>query len=119
MGDGTGILVRPFGGEERQFLLGIDGVRALQTKTDCGPVELIRRYATGSWRIDDVREALFQGLVGGGSTQLQATVLIRDNFDNQRKGYAQFVPLAHDIVAATTFGPQDEEVDAGEPKAGA
>lgn len=113
--DGTGLLIRPFGGEERQFLLDIERLRALQAKTDCGPVELIRRMEVGAWRIDDLRETIFQGLVGGGSTQLEATVLLRDNFDGQRRGYAQFVPLAHEIAVHAVFGPEEQEV--GEPKA--
>lgn len=117
--DGTGILVRPFGGEERTFLLDIDRIRALQSKTDCGPIELIRRMESGHWFVDDLRETLFQGLVGGGATQLQATVLMRDNFDKQQRGIAQFVPLAHEVLTAGVFGPADEEVSPGEQTAGA
>ena len=115
--DGTGLLIRPFGGEDRAFLLDIDRLRPLQLKTDCGPVELIRRMEAGTWRIDDLRETLFQGLIGGGLSQLQATVLIQGSFDKQRKGYAQFVPLAHAGLSAGVFGPEDEPL--GEKTAGA
>lgn len=112
--DGTALLIRPFGGEERAFRLDIDRLRALQEKCDAGPVELIRRVEAGSWRIDDLRETLFQGLVGGGATQLAATVIIRDHFDRQPRGYAQFVSLAYEVLIAGVFGPEDEPL--GEPE---
>ncbi len=115
--DGTGLILRPFGGEERAFRLDIDRLRPLQLKCDAGPVELIRRIERGSWRIDDLRETIFQGLIGGGATQLQASVLIRDAFDNQRAGYGQFAPLAYIILTACVLGPEDEPL--GEPVAGA
>lgn len=115
--DGTGLLVEPFGGEERGFLLDITRLRAVQAELDCGPVEVLRRLETGSWRVDDLRSVIFNGLIGAGATQLQATVLVRDHFDNQRRGYAQFVPLAHKIANAGVFGPEDDPL--GEPQAGA
>lgn len=114
--DGSGQLIRPFGGEERAFRLDIDRLRALQAKCDAGPVEIIRRIEGGAWRIDDLRETIFQGLVGGGATQLDATVLMRDHFERQPKGYAQFTPLAHDILVEAVFGPEDDPL--GEQKAG-
>jgi len=112
--DGTALLIRPFGGEERAFRLDIDRLRALQEKSDAGPVELIRRIEASAWRVDDLREPIFQGLVGGGATQLEATVLVRDNFDRQSRGYAQFTQLAYDILTAAVFGPEDEPL--GEPE---
>ncbi len=115
--DGTGLVVRPFAGAERAFRLDIDRVRPLQAVTDCGPLELIRRIEAGVWRVDDLRETLFQGLIGGGATQLEATVLIRDNFDQPKAGYAQFAPLAHEVLSAVVFGPEDDPL--GERAAGA
>jgi len=117
MMDGTGLLIQPLGGEDRVFRLDIDRLRPLQIKTDAGPVELMRRLETGAWRVDDLRETLLQGLIGGGATQIEATVLIQTHFDRQPRGIAQFAPVAYAILAAAIFGPEDDPL--GEAEAGA
>lgn len=99
----------PFGGEERRFKLGIGQWRAVQEKCDAGPPELLRRYVEGTWRIDDLREVLFQGLVGGGLDQASATALIVGTFDPNPK--LQFVPLAQAVVMASLIGdPEGEDL---------
>jgi len=113
--DGSGEVIRPFGGAERTFRLDIDRVRAVQAATDCGPLELIRRIEFGTWRVDDLRTVIFQGLIGAEETQAAATTLMIASFDNQKKGWAQFAPLAHAILSASVFGPEDDPV--GEAKA--
>ena len=104
-----------FGGEERLFRLPIDRLRALQEKTDCGPMELVQRYAAGTWRVDDVREAILQGLIGGGLTSTDATQLILSHFDGTP--IADSVPLAHGVVMAALVGAEDEPQE--KPMAGA
>lgn len=104
-----------FGGEERLFRLPIDRLRALQEKTDCGPMELLQRYSAGTWRVDDIREALLQGLIGGGLTSTEATQLVLSHFDGTP--LADSVPLAHGIVMAAVVGAEDEPQE--KPKAGA
>lgn len=101
-----------FGGEERVFRLPIGRIRAVQAKCDAGPMELLQRYMTGRWRLDDLREVLLQGLVGGGMDQSAATRLVIDNFDDQPM--QQFVLLAQAIVSAAVVGVEDEPL--GEPK---
>lgn len=108
------VILRDFAGEERAFSLPIGRLRALQDKTDCGPVELLSRYMTHRWRVDDVREAIHQGLIGGGMEQAQASRLMRTDFDDLPK--LQFVPLASDIVNSALESPPDEPL--GEPEAG-
>lgn len=100
-----------FAGEERAFRLAIGPLRALQEKTDCGPMELLSRFSAGTWRVDDLRETILQGLQGGGMTGADATKLIRSNFDD--RPLQQFVNLAQAIVMACLIGAGDE--DLGEP----
>lgn len=100
-----------FAGEERTFRLSIGPLRALQEKTDCGPMELLSRFSAGTWRVDDLRETILQGLQGGGMTGAEATKLIRSNFDD--RPLQQFVNLAQAVVMACLIGAGDE--DLGEP----
>lgn len=101
-----------FAGEERRFALPIGRLRAVQEKVDCGPMELLRRYAADEWRVDDVREVLFQGLVGGGTDSPTATTLMRQHFDDLP--LKPFVMLAQVVVMAVVVGVEDEPL--GEPK---
>lgn len=103
-----------FAGEERLFRLPVGRWRAVQEKCDAGPAELLRRYVEGAWRIDDLREVILQGLIGGGATQVEASKAVVNNFDGLP--LAQFIPLAQAVVMASIVGVEDEEV--GEPEAG-
>ncbi|WP_461344464.1 gene transfer agent family protein [Brevundimonas sp. GN22] len=105
----------PFGGEERLFRLPIARLRALQEKTDCGPMELIQRYSAGTWRLDDVREAILQGLIGGGLNSHEATQVIMGHFDDTP--IFPHVTIAQAIVASAVIGVDDEQLE--KPSAGA
>lgn len=106
-----------FADEERLFRLPIGRWRAVQERCDAGPLELLRRYTSSSWRVDDVREVVLQGLVGGGMQVAEASKLVANYFDGLP--LAQFVPLAQAVVMASVVGASDEDDDPpGEPKAG-
>ncbi|RZJ44959.1 MAG: gene transfer agent family protein [Brevundimonas sp.] len=97
-----------FGGEDRVFALTIGPLRKLQEKVDCGPMELLSRFAAGTWRVDDLRETLFQGLQGGGMSALDAGRLVKSDFDDLP--YQQFVPTCQLIVTACVLGAPDESL---------
>lgn len=107
-----GSIELPFAGEERVFRLRAGHWRAVQEKCDAGPAELARRYGDGTWRVDDLREPLLQGLQGGGMPQPEASRLIISNFDD--RPMLQFVPLAQALVLATLVGAPDEDKSSGE-----
>lgn len=95
-----------FGGEDRLFRLNIGRLRALQEKVDAGPMELVNRLAAGAWRVDDLRETILQGLIGGGMTSADATRLMKSDFDDLP--LAQFVPVAQAILYTALLGAEDE-----------
>lgn len=101
-----------FAGEDREFRLSIGPLRALQEKTDAGPMELLQRCGAGNWRVDDLRETVLRGLIGGGMDNTSATRLVQANFDDQP--LQQFVVLAQGILMACVVGATDE--DLGESK---
>lgn len=70
-------------GEVYRFRLGIRESRDLQEKCDAGPAWILTRLNTGSWRLDDIRETLFQGLLGGGMEPKKAIRLIEKWVDNR------------------------------------
>ena len=98
----------PFGGEDRRFRLGIGQWRAIDAKRDVGPMELMRRLAAGTYRLDDVREVFLQGLIGGGMADSEATKLVKATFDD--RPVQPFIITAQAVVAASVVGVPDDPV---------
>ncbi len=95
-----------FGGEDRLFRLNIGRLRALQEKVDAGPMELLSRLSAGTWRVDDIREVLLQGLIGGGMSSPDATRLVKTDFDDLP--LQPFVQIAQAVVMTALVGAEDE-----------
>lgn len=122
----TGEIALPFGENEHTFRLGVEQWRKVQERCDAGPPEILARLGPlvrglkaglnfgqllangllGTWRIDDIREVLLQGLVGGGMAPTMAGVLVRTHFDDKLS--FEFAPLAYFIVERSLTGPEDE-----------
>jgi hypothetical protein len=68
---------------EYTFDLPLGSVRALQEKTGFGPAMLLYRIQTDQWKVDDYRETIFQGLIGGGLTPVEATKLVKAYVDDR------------------------------------
>lgn len=137
-GSRAGEIVRAWGDEDRTFRLGIGEWRKVQEKCDAGPPELARRLGgfvaakrqfpraplldlavsggLGAWNIDDVREPLLQGLIGGGLNPTEAGRLVRDLFDG--RPLFESVPLALEVVLAGIIGPEDEPLGKSPGEAG-
>jgi hypothetical protein len=134
----SGEIVRPWGVDERTFRLGIGEWRKIQEACDAGPGEIAQRLAAwaairrampqadfievmaaggvGRWRVDDVREVLYRGLIGGGTEPAVAGRLMRELHDE--RPLMENLALALEIVLASLAGPQDEPVGEreGEPQ---
>lgn len=82
-----------WGGEEHIFDLKLGNVRALQEKTGIGPALIAHRLQTGAWNVDDYRETLKQGLIGGGKTPNDAEKLVKQHCDER--------PAKESILPAT------------------
>ena len=134
----SGELVRLWGDADRTFKLGIGEWRKIQETCDAGPAEIAARLSTwaavrkrmptasfldllagggmGAWRVDDVREPIYRGLVGGGMDPTSAGRLMRELHDE--RPMMENIDLALEIVLASLVGPGDEPVGepAGEPQ---
>lgn len=129
----SGEIVRPWGGADRTFRLGIGEWRKIQETCDAGPGEIAARLSAwtalrqanpkasfldllagggaGRWRVDDVREPLYHGLIGGGLTPTEAGRIVRDLHDS--RPLMENLDLALAVVLASLVGAGDETV--GEP----
>jgi hypothetical protein len=90
----------------QKFRLAIGQLRELQEKTDCGPMELLKRLLGGTWRLDDVRETIRLGLVGGGMASTAALKLVARYVDDAP--LAESVPLAQAILSVLLFGSEED-----------
>lgn len=109
-------------GDEGEYLfrLGIGQLRKLQEQTDFGPWELFKRLSQGRWRVDDVRETIRQGLVGGGKLvtssgtidDVRINRLIRNYVDE--RPWLPNVAIAASILNAAVIGPEDDLIPKSE-----
>lgn len=105
-----------WGDGEQTFRLAIAQIRELQEKTDCGPMELLNRMVRGTWRLDDVRETIRLGLIGGGLEPIHALSKIARYVD--MRPLSESVPTAQAILSVMIFGKDEEDAPpVGELKA--
>ncbi len=65
------------------FRLPIGQLRELQEKTGVGPLRLFQRLMDGSWMVDDAREIIRLGLIGGGMEPAKALSLVKRYVDDR------------------------------------
>lgn len=127
----SGEVILPWGDADRTFRLGIREWEKVQEKCDAGPAEILARLAPafsalqqgltfdqivsmgylGRWRVHDVREPLYRGLIGGGMDPTAAGKVIRELVDE--RPLLEPMAVAYQVVLASITGAQDEP--AGEP----
>lgn len=64
------------------FRLPLKQLFELQDKCDAGPGEILDRLNSNRWRINDVRETIRLGLIGGGMEPSRAYMLVARYVDN-------------------------------------
>ena len=136
---GSGFVEQDFGGEPRRFLVRIGQLRKIEGACGTGCGEVARRLSRcvslmaaapekatildmvglglGDWRVDDVREPIFQGLIGGGMNPNEAGALVREWIDDRGfKGLVENTGLALVLIATGVSEPEDDKL--GEPLPG-
>lgn len=129
---GTGEVTTDFAGEERAFRIRLGEIRKIEAKAGAGIGEVVRRLSRAVLVIgkldglealaagveihaDDVRETIYQGLVGGGMTPADATKLLRTEIDDGGlRGMLNNVGTALTVL----WGSQEAPETPGEPTAG-
>lgn len=90
-----------------KFRLAIGQLRELQEKCRAGPFAIMSRLRDGTWYVDDVREVIRLGLIGGGMPSTDALVLVVRYVEGQP--WQQSVPIAFSILLAALIGIPDEK----------
>jgi hypothetical protein len=96
-------------GGEHQFCLAAVG-NILSLEQSCGaPIgEIFERLTNGRWGINDLREPIRLGLIGGGLSADEAMKLVKINVDQNPNGLAPSAILALAIIDAVIVGVPDD-----------
>lgn len=82
------------------FRLTVNGIIELEQKCDAPFGVIFGRLVSGSFKLNDVRETIRLGLIGGGTRAADAFTLV----ERYALPLAESLPVAKAIVAAAMFG---------------
>lgn len=102
-----------WGDGEYRFRLPIGQIRELQDKTGAGPNVVLKRLIDGSWHVDDVREVIRLGLIGGGIEPTRAHTLVKRYVDE--RPLMENVQHAQAILIVALTGPLPVGDEPGKP----
>lgn len=94
---------------EYVFRLPIKQLIELQEKCDAGPAHILSRLQQGAWRVEDVRETIRLGLIGGGLDAPKALKLTTRYVDDTP--LFGNVLYAEAILSAAVLGVEDEPLE--------
>lgn len=97
---------RDFGDGEHCFRIAIGQLRELQEKVGASPFAALARMIAWTPMVDDIRETIRLGLVGGGMKPTDALALVRTYVDE--RPLAESLPDAILILQAALMGVPDE-----------
>ncbi|MFG1465263.1 gene transfer agent family protein [Xanthobacter sp. DSM 24535] len=116
MGTHDAALTRDWGDGTHTFRLPIDQLLELQHLCDAGPAEIYERLLHRKWRVQDLREIVRLGLIGGGMDPLEALARIKRYVES--RPLMESVPLALEILGMALIGPEEKAKTPGKPAAG-
>lgn len=106
------VFIRDWGDKPRWYCLRIGEMRELEQQCRVGWAEIVMRFMSGAWHIDDAREAIRLGAIGGGALPNEAQMLVERYFDPYPK--SMHAPVAQAIVLAAHVGVEAEPVGKAE-----
>jgi len=96
-----------FGDGTYSFRLGWGELQKLQEACDAGPFAIFDRLGDKSFKVQDIREVLRLGLIGGGLEPSKALSLVRDWIEE--RPLLENVPIAQVVLSAALVGAPEEE----------
>ena len=91
------------------FALKIKQLIELQELCDAGPPYILTRLQSGTWRVNDVRETIRIGLIGGGMASHEALKMVKRHVDDEPLAYNALVAQA--VISAALFGAPEGAED--------
>lgn len=110
-----GKITKEFADGTYSFRLAYGQWLELQEAVNCGPLELYVNLLQRKWRVQQLREIIRIGLIGGGATPADALRLVKRYVED--RPMLESVQLALEIVAASLTLPEGVEAPAGEAEA--
>lgn len=105
---GDGSIEITWGDGEHRFRTGLKEWREIQEKCDAGLIEIWDRLMARKWRVDDVREVIRVGLIGGGKTPTEALTLVKRYVED--RPLLESVPVAIAVLMAACAGMPGDDV---------
>lgn len=102
-----------FGDGTYKFRLPWGELVHLQESCGAGPYVVLQRLQNGTWHMDDIRESIRYGLIGGGTEHQKALKLVQEYVE--KRPPVENVMFAQVVLSAALMGAPDEPV--GEPEA--
>ncbi len=97
-----------FGGGTYRFRLAMGELEELQEVAGAGPYHSLRRLLAGDWHLQDVRDTIRLGLIGGGLPANDALKLTRRYVD-ERPDWLRNATLAIAVLSAALAGAPEEQ----------
>lgn len=98
-------------GGEHPFLLRIGELRTLDDRLQDGAMAAAMRLRMLRPKFNDVYEVVRQGLIGGGMSEKEASILVQTI--EEQHGIGPMVPLAQAVLLQAFYRREDDD-DAGE-----
>ena len=91
-----------------RFRLAWGELAKIQEACDAGPYVVFQRLANGTWRLNDIKEVIRWGLIGGGLEPAKAAKLVRDYVEERPP--TENILYAQAILSAGLMGAPEEEL---------
>ncbi|MBV9549306.1 MAG: gene transfer agent family protein [Alphaproteobacteria bacterium] len=103
------------GGSERRFGLALGQLEELQRVCDAGPEEILQRLLSGTPRVQDLRQVIRLGLIGGGMEPAKALAMVEAHVDARPR--QESLPVARAVLLAAVMGVPDDPPGKAKPDA--
>ncbi len=113
--NGTRVIVWA-GGEDTFCLAKVGLILDLEEKCRAGIGVIAARLESGAYYLNDIRETIRLGLIGGGMTPERAMSAVKNNVDANPLGHCQLV--AYHVITAVIAGVPDDPVGTKDDDAG-
>lgn len=101
------------GGEDQFCLSAVGNILDLEERCGAGLAVIFQRLGDGSWKLNDIRETIRLGLIGGGMKPEDAMLRVKRSVD--ANPLAASVLVAYQVINAVIVGVPDDPVGKGEP----
>lgn len=104
-------------GEDQFCLSKVGLILDLEEKCKAGLAAIFARIVNSQWGLNDIRETIRLGLIGGGMSPADAMSAVRNHVDDNVAGLAPSVMVAYAVLEAVLVGVKDDPVGKAEAEA--